>query len=298
MNACVIFNPSARGDKASRLRKFFASLSDQCALKPTFAAGTARELGAEAVREGFETIIAGGGDGTVNEVVNGIASVPGGLVRARLAVLPLGTVNVFAKELRMPGNLHSAWGVIQTGRERSIDVAQADFYGSAGSCRRYFVQMAGAGWDARAVELVNWELKKRIGALAYVAAGLQALRQPLPSLVAECDGAKSAGELVLIGNGSFYGGRWRVFPKADLCDGLLEVSVFPRLNWLGLARGVGGLLGGQLYGLGGVRHLRGRSVRLTSSACVPFEVEGENAGDLPVTFSIEQQKLRVVVPGP
>ena len=94
---CVVFNPTARGDKARRFRKSLEELRERCVLKPTDAAGAARRLAAEAVQEGFSTIVAAGGDGTLNEVLNGIGDVEGGFERTRLGVLPLGTINVFAR---------------------------------------------------------------------------------------------------------------------------------------------------------------------------------------------------------
>ena len=296
LSVCVIFNPTARGEKAATFRRLLNLLSSECTLRPTIGPGSAQSLAAEAVRAGFHTIVAAGGDGTLNEVLNGIAEVEDGFTRARLAVLPLGTVNVFAKELGLPSSLQAAWEVVRAGHERRIDVARADFVTGAGPAHRYFAQMAGAGWDARAVELVDWEWKKKVGAFAYVTAGLKALREPAPRIVVESDGQRTEGELVLIGNGVYYGGRWRVFPKASLCDGLLEASIFPRVNWSGILRGSLGLLMGQLYSAGGVRHLRGQSIHLTSDPPALFHVEGEKAGRLPATFSVEERKLRVVTP--
>jgi diacylglycerol kinase family enzyme len=84
MKTCVVFNPAARGEKARRFRDQLAALSTECALKPTYAPGGGRALAAEAVREGFEIIVAAGGDGTVNEVLNGIGDEPEGFARARL----------------------------------------------------------------------------------------------------------------------------------------------------------------------------------------------------------------------
>ena len=104
MRACIIFNPIARGERAKRLHSELTNLSGQLALRPTTAPGDATLLATEAVRDGFDTLIAAGGDGTVNEVLNGITSAPDGLARARLAVLPLGTVNVFARELGISPN--------------------------------------------------------------------------------------------------------------------------------------------------------------------------------------------------
>ena len=294
MKTCVIFNPAARGEKASRFRDHLGTLSAQCALKPTYAAGAGRALASEAVREGFELIVAAGGDGTVNEVVNGIGDEPAGFTNVCLGVLPLGTVNVFAKELGMPNNFTAAWAILQKGREILIDLPEAEHTVAGQTQRRFFAQMAGAGLDSRAIELVDLEQKKRIGALAYVVAGWKALRSPKPQIVVSAGQESMGGELVLVGNGRFYGGTYRLFPSADLRDGLLEVSVFPKADWGALVRCGWGLLTDKLYTAGGVKHFRTASVHLYSASPVPFHVEGENAGFLPVHFSVRQQKLRVI----
>src|SRR5262245_30714533 len=127
MKTCVIFNPAARGEKAARFRDHLAALSAECILKPTFAVGSGRGLSAEAVWEGCDVLVAAGGDGTVNEALNGIGDVPDGFARARLAVMPLGTVNVFARELRMPLDFRRAWSAIKQAREAVIDLPQVEF---------------------------------------------------------------------------------------------------------------------------------------------------------------------------
>ena len=295
MKTCVIFNPAARGHKANRFREHLSSLSAQCALKPTYAPGAGRVLAAEAVREGFELIVAAGGDGTLNEVLNGIGDVPEGYARACLGVLPLGTINVFARELGMPTGLEAAWDVLQKGRETQIDLPEAEFTGAAGKTeRRGFAQMAGAGLDSRAIDLVDLEQKKRIGGLAYVVAGFKAIRETKAQIVATDGQQTVAGELVLIGNGRFYGGSYELFPGADLRDGLLEVSIFPRAGLGSLVRCGWGLLLKQLYTTGGAKHFRAASVQLYSASEIPFHVEGENAGRLPVRFSIRPKALRVI----
>ena len=297
MKTCVIFNPAARGEKAAKFRDHLAALSAECALKPTFAAGSGRALAAEAVREGFEVVVAAGGDGTVNEVLNGIGDVPDGLSRTRFAVMPLGTINVFARELRMPSDFDRAWAVIKEARETLIDLPEVEFSANGQTQRRYFAQIAGAGWDSKAVELVNWEYKKKIGGLAYVWSGLQALAKPLPQIVVD-DGTRTlSGELVIIGNGQFYGGNWRLFPLADLRDGVLEISVFPKLDLERILRGSWGLFTNRLYQSGAVEHLKSGKFTLTSTAPVPFHVEGENIGHLPATFTINREALKVIVPG-
>jgi diacylglycerol kinase (ATP) len=296
MKICVIFNPVARGDKARHFREQVAGLAQECVLKATTGPGGGRPLAAEAVREGFETIVAAGGDGTLNEVVNGFGDVPGGFAAAKLGLLPLGTVNVFAKELGLPMNLGQAWRVLRAGRTRTIDLCAADFTAAGKPARRYFAQMAGAGLDARAIELVDWEHKKRVGKLAYILAALRALRGPLPQITATAGHETCSGQLVLVGNGRFYGGRFVLFPQADLADGTLEVTVFPRVNWMSVVRVGWNVLTGQSPAAGHALHLRSESVRLSSPGPVPFHVEGDNAGHLPLTCCVERGLLRVLVP--
>ncbi len=296
VRTCVIFNPTAKGDKARRFRRHLHELGAHCELKSTTGPGEARRLAAGAVGEGFEVIVAAGGDGTVNEVLNGIGDAPEGFDRARLGVLPLGTVNVFARELAIPTKLSLAWHTVLQGRETRIDLPHVEFGGQGERQSRYFAQLAGAGLDARAIELVHWPLKKKIGPLAYVLAGLHALLAPPSQMTVVADAEKLTAELILIGNGRFYGGPFRIFPQADMRDGLLELCVFPRVNWLTLARcGPRLLLRGTLP-LSSSKVLRAKTITLADSGKTPLEVDGELIGHLPASFSLERSRLRVIVP--
>ena len=294
----MIFNPAARGNKARHFRRQLDGIGAECALKATAAPGDARRLAAEAVGEGYDLIVAAGGDGTVNEVLNGIGDAPDGFARARLGVLPLGTVNVFAREMKIPLRLGRAWEILRRGREMKIDLPCAEFSDDGRSQRRYFIQLAGAGFDARAIELVDWQHKKKVGPLAYVVAGLKALRETKSQISAREDarptGPKFSGELVLVGNGKFYGGPFEFFPEADLRDGLLDVCVLPRVNWPALLRPVAGLLARRKLPERAVRRFRAPAFELDGEA--GFELDGEWIGSLPVKFSAEREKLRVIAP--
>jgi len=293
---CVIFNPAAKGDKARRFRRHVDAIRTGCTLKLTTGPDAARLLAAEAVREGFDTVVAAGGDGTLNEVLNGIGDVPGGFERVRLGVWPLGTTNVFARELGIPTRLEEAWSVIRRGQETRIDLPSIDHAATGTTRRRYFAQMAGAGLDARAIELLHWPLKKKIGQLAYVVAGINALRRT-QSKITVADGANSVtGELVLLGNGRLYGGRFVIFPRANVRDGKLEVCVFPRTNWITLLWCAPRLLTLGTLPPKAVRSFQAESFTLTSSSLTPLQVDGELIGHLPATFSLQRQGLRVIVP--
>ena len=293
MQTCVIFNPSARGEKAEVLCARAQSLFPNCAWRRTSQAGQARVLAAQAVRGGYQTIIAGGGDGTANEVVNGIGDVPGGLDSTHFGVLPLGTVNVFARELGLPRHLAGAVKMLKEGKTMTIDLGRVEYTAAGSPRQRYFIQLAGAGLDSRSIELVNWELKKKLGPIAYIVAGCKAIREPQPVIVAHTQTPVS-GQTVLIGNGRFYGGSFPVFPAASLQDGLLDVCVLPKVTWPRLMAAAPGLLTGRE--LCSALHFSLRSVTLTSTSRVILQLDGENACELPATLSVRPRALRVIVP--
>jgi diacylglycerol kinase (ATP) len=293
---CVIFNPAARGEKARQFRRQLDAIGAECAFKATTAPGDARRLAAEAVKDGFDLIAAAGGDGTINEVLNGIGDAPDGFTRARLGVLPLGTVNVFARELKIPLRIERAWKVLQHGHEMKIDLPRVEFSESGVLQRRYFCQLAGAGLDARAIELVDWQQKKQVGKFAYVIAGLKALCEKKPEITVRANGQSATGELALVGNGRFYGGSFAILPLADLRDGRLDICMLPRADWWTLLRcGPNLLLRGKLP-VTAVQYLSAEKFELTCESTAAFELDGEWVGKLPVTFAIEREKLRVVVP--
>ncbi|MBT7873543.1 MAG: hypothetical protein HN758_03860, partial [Verrucomicrobia bacterium] len=163
--------------------------------------------------------------------------------------------------------------------------------------RRYFVQLGGAGLDAFAIQEVNLKMKKQLGPIAYVAAGLKVLGKSLPPIQCHtAEGIQAEGKLVLVGNGAYYGGRFRVFPDANLDDGLIHAIVFQdvkcfQLPWRGI-----GLFLNKLHTQSGVTYLKSTSLELKSEGQAYFELEGEVVGQLPANFQMSSKKLQVIVP--
>jgi YegS/Rv2252/BmrU family lipid kinase len=289
----VIFNPAARGEKSQRLRQFLESKAGpNVTLAPTTRAGDATRLATIGVTGKFDAVVAAGGDGTINEVVNGIAAT--GASGATLGVLPLGTANVFARELRIPTNLPRAWSLIENGAARTVDIAVAEF----GQQKRCFVQVAGVGLDARAVRMASWELKKRVGPLSYVWAGLRALqhRASPVELVVDNGTVLASGAAVLIGNGRLYGGPFRLFPEARLDDGLLDVCVFEKVNHFNALRHTLGVLCASHHRWWGVEYFQLASFSCRSASPTALQLDGEDAGDVPVLFRASPSALRVIAP--
>jgi diacylglycerol kinase (ATP) len=296
MSICIIFNPAARGEKANRFRRLLEEMRGDWALKPTGGAGDARRLATEAVVQGFKTVIAAGGDGTLNEVVNGIADAPEGLSQARLGVIPLGTMNVFARELNLPRDLRKLWPILEAGRETSLDLPRAEFQNQGRTESRAFIQLAGAGLDARSVELVNWELKKKAGLIAYVVAVLQATAGPQCQITIDNGTTRETGELVLFGNGKLYGGSFPVFHKGELQDGILDAVVFRKTGWRALPGHLWDFLSRRMFKEGTLAYLKGREFLLTSPARAPLQLDGELAGHLPARITLQHRAIRVVIP--
>jgi diacylglycerol kinase (ATP) len=277
----VILNPAARSERARRtwetIEKFRGAK-----VQLTSAPGDARGLAAWGVEKGFRKVVAAGGDGTINEVVNGLAGSD-----VALGILPVGTMNVFAAELSLPNDLAKAWEIVLAGHIRKIDLARAN--------DQYFVQLAGVGLDAQVVQETSWTAKKNFGPLSYLISAAQIAARTPPQLLIEHDGVHREGSFVLIGNGRYYGAPIKVFHDARIDDGLLDVLIFKNLGYLDIARYLGGIVMGTHTKLDDVDYFQTKKVRVRCEKEVPVEVDGELAGKLPVTFRISSRKLRVIV---
>ena len=297
-NTCFIVNPSAKGDRARSFLQSRQTWSSVGTVLETRGPGDGEELAFQAVRDGFCTIIAAGGDGTVLEVLNGIMKDSGRAKGVRFGVLPLGTVNVFAKELGMPTSLESCRTVFLRSKTKEIDLPCAQFdHADQGECKRFFAQLGGAGLDAFAIQAVNWELKKRLGPFAYVWAGFKAMTQDLPLIQCRTrEGEQATGTMVLIGNGAFYGGKFRIFPQATLTDGCLHALVFQHLQWSRLPGLAVALWLDRLHLRQDVTYLRSTRFEMAGSGEIPFELEGDVVGALPGQVEVSGLKLQVIVP--
>jgi YegS/Rv2252/BmrU family lipid kinase len=249
--------------------------------------GHARDLAAEAVRSGMEMVIAAGGDGTVNEIVQALAG-----QHTALGVLPIGTVNVWAREMGIPLRMAQARELLVSGVRRRVDLGRAGGH--------YFLLMAGIGFDAEVARRVDRGVLARWGLklLDYAAtASYLSVTHPSVRVWMRLDGKRRSTNalMVLIGNTRLYGGAFRFAKKAVADDGLLDVVVvgggawFARLGVLARALARRGSLGPR------VRYERCRTIRLESSVPLPVQVDGEVIGSLPMTFTVAPRALSVIV---
>ncbi len=282
----IILNPAARSERARAMKEKIEALSLRIVVRMTSSAGNARELARHALSENFGAIVAAGGDGTVNEVANGVAGsgIPFG-------ILPVGTMNVFASELGIPqNNLPAAWQVIENGFIRELDLPMAN--------GAHFVQLAGIGLDAEVVRLTTPESKKALGPVSYLLTLAQAAAVRPPAIFVDpVDSHRREGSFVLVGNGRLYGGPFVLFKDARPDDGLLDVLVFKNQSHWDLVRYFQAIAFGNHPDLPDVEYFQTKSMDVHSTAPVPLELDGELADTLPCQFSFSPQKFPVLAPG-
>jgi len=281
----IILNPAARSDRAQRQQARVESLARNCVVCATTHIGEAESMARRGVEEGFEKIVAAGGDGTINEVVNGLAG-----SRATLGLLPIGTMNVFATELGLPvNNLESCWDIVQGQHTRTVDLPKAN--------QKFFVQLAGVGLDAQVVKETSTQLKRNFGPLSYLISAAQiAARQPPRLFIQSEDALIDEGSFVLVGNGRLYGGPFPFFKHAALDDGLFDVIVFKRLGYLEIIKYLQDVVFSSEIRVPEVEYFQTRQLRVESDRTVPVELDGELVGNCPVEFSLQQRFLRVLTP--
>lgn len=299
MRIGLIFNPTAQGDKARRLRKKLEEIRDECVLLPTEGPGHAEDLARQAVEGGVEMLVAAGGDGTVHEVANGMVRHPDGQSRIKLGVLPLGTVNVLARELKVPLEFESAWRVIRRGHSQRIDLPWMEFQIDGKIAKRCFPALAGAGMDARACEQVKWETKKRSGQIAYLLAGLQTLKEDLPTFTVKTpEKTIELADLIMFGNGHMYGGPFDIFPHANLQDGKVDAIVVERVTGWRFPEYTQAVLTGNLPRVEGIHYLQSDQMELIphGGMRVPVQLDGDAMGQLPAKVSVQPLGLQIVLP--
>lgn len=254
-------------------------------LVTTKAPGDATQFARKATAEGVDDVLVSGGDGTINEVLQGMIG-----TNARLGILPTGTGNVLARELKLPLNPRQAAEVIVRGRTRAIYPGCA--INDRGE-RRYFLLMAGIGLDASVIERVHPGLKKRIGKVAFWYSGLSQLAgwQPIPFQI-EIDGQNFEATFAVVGKAANYGGELAVTPRARIDRPDFEVCVIEshsRLRYLRLLSYA--MREGMPANKTGIRFLNGTSVRARGNAAV--QLDGELAGILPMSFEIASNTIDV-----
>lgn len=288
--ACVIFCPAAgKAMSVDTLREHLRPLVEahwEVRVDVSSVPGGATTLADRAVRDGYDLVVAAGGDGTLSEALQPLVG-----TEVTLGVLPLGTGNVWAREVGIPLDLSGAVRVLLEGRVRRVDVGRAG--------QRYFLLMAGIGFDAAVISQLDARSKRRLGRVAYVVAGVAVAFSSLGHRVhLNVDGVRRTYRalLIVIGNSRRYGGDVNVTAEARIDDGLLDVCVFKGTGLPAVAWHIVSVLLGRHVHDPAVDYFRARRLTVIGDSPLPVQVDGDTIGETPMAFTVRTRSLNVLVP--
>jgi diacylglycerol kinase (ATP) len=304
-NALLIHNPNAGGGgnarraKLDEARKILEARGIQADLAETTAPGEATEIAKRAGAAGRQLVIACGGDGTINEVVNGLADSQNGH-RVPLAFLPAGTANVLAKELELSWDIPKAAEQLARGEVRDIALGLATPLEQPDRAR-YFLTVGGAGPDGRITYAVDLELKARMGILAYWLQGVrEVFNYQFRHFRVTSEGEIRDVSLVIVGRTKHYGGPFKITTQADLFEDQFEFVGLTTQSGLKYLSYLPTLWFGDLRKEDGVYFWKSDRLICEPINADPIyaQVDGEPLARLPVEFRIVPRALRLLVPGP
>jgi diacylglycerol kinase (ATP) len=303
-NALVIHNPNAGSGGGARrrvldeARSIFANRGIETELAETRGPGHATEIAARATLEGRSLVIACGGDGTLNEVVNGLAAHHNGH-RVPLALLPGGTANILAKELDIPWDILKAAHKLSNGTVKEIALGLATPLEQPEK-KKYFLSVAGAGPDGMIVYSIDLELKARLGILAYWWQGArEVIRYKFQHFRVVVGENKLNASLAIIGRTKNYGGPFKITTEADLFEDQFEVMALDTQSGFRYLSYLPTLWMGKLRGSEGVYYYKSDTVICEPLDKTPVysQIDGEPLARLPVEFKIIPRALKLLVPG-
>lgn len=287
--ALLIANPVAKRFSEGRIKKAIGLLSAKgiaVDLRMTSFKGEAETLARNLSGYGYSVIIAAGGDGTFNEVINGLA-----LTGVPMALLPMGTTNVLAKELEIEEDTQGAVMRIINGREHTLSLGLINL--QSPPLRRYFCLMAGIGFDGEAVWACNDRLKRPLGKGAYILSGLKTLLRFCPELLTfSIDSRSFIGYSAIIGKASKYGGNFKITPDASLFNKELYIYMMHNKRRLDILRYVLSILLGRHIGLKDTSYLKAIEISIEGRAKV--QIDGDYIGHTPATVRVVPDAIRVV----
>jgi YegS/Rv2252/BmrU family lipid kinase len=288
----IIFNPTSGSRRRGRLHRVIRALEEEAGaavdLRVTEKAGDAEVMAREGARAGhYDVIAAAGGDGTIDEVANGL-----GPDAPPLGVVPLGTANVFAAEIGLARGAGAIARTLLEGERRAIHCGRAN--------GRRFLIMAGAGLDAEVVAALDPNLKRSLGKFSYVIETTRKMfRYRYPVLDVTLDGGEVIRAVTAVASkGRRYGGPYLFAPGADLARPDFEVVLFDKGGpWHVALYGIALVLG-LLPRVPGVRHIAARTVEVTGPTGAPVQGDGDLIARLPLSIAIDPVPLTVLYPPP
>ncbi|MFD1019258.1 diacylglycerol/lipid kinase family protein [Thalassobacillus hwangdonensis] len=290
--AMIIANPSSGKEEAldhiDRIEDVLSEKGYQVTVSQTEKELDATHFCMDACKDEFDMVVSLGGDGTLHETINGMVDQHH---RPRLGIVPLGTVNDFARALNIPLDPEKAIDVLHSDQTTRVDIGKFN--------DRYFVNIVAIGAIAEATYEVSPEQKTRLGPLAYVLEGIKTLASDNSyPLDVEYDGKKWSGEslLFLAALTKSTGGFEKLSPEAKVDDGVLHCYIIKKVNLIKLGPIVTSILRGELKENDAVEYFTAKKVRVSSEEALVTNVDGEEGDRLPVDLEVKQSHLEVIIP--
>jgi YegS/Rv2252/BmrU family lipid kinase len=287
----LIANPAAKGASERRMRRAIELLrSAGCDAEAYYTEkrGDAEALAKNACLEKAGLILACGGDGTINEVINGAA-----YSGTNIGIIPMGTTNVLAKELGIPENVEGAVKQLSNGKAHTVSLGKIFFTHSSSLVTRYFSLMAGIGFDADAVYGFKESIKRHSGKTAYILSGFKTLINYEPEgLEFIVDGKAYSGYSAIIGKAAKYGGHFKATPDADLLKPDLYAYIMHGKKRSDILRYVFGILTGAHLKFKDITYVRAEHIEITGDARI--QTDGDYIGTTPATVTVAKDALRLI----
>ena len=297
--AKVIINPAARGGKTARQWPMISELlkRNDIPFDYAFTEGTGHDinLAKEAVDTGYELIVAVGGDGTVNEVLNGIID-KDGKSKATLGIICTGTGRDCIRSLNIPVDFSKACKVLANRNCINIDLGRAEYISGGRKDQRYYINTAGLGFPASVAERTR-RFKRLGGTIPFLMAFAAVFAAYKAKNIAfDIDGRKKQERylLIAVNNGRYFGGGMKIAPDADPCDGLLDVVTIRDVNKLRLLYNFPRLYKGTHITHPKVNTYKAKLIDVKTSEKLLLQLDGEVVGQAPANFRVIPSALRVV----
>lgn len=299
----VIVNPNAGNGKGKKEWQIISTAlkkrNIEFEFRFTSAKGEAASIASEGVNNGFRKIITAGGDGTLNEVLNGVFT--SGIKdpsEVTLAIIPVGTGNDWGRLFGIPLDHEKAADIISLGKTLIHDVGVIDYHDGPEKKRRYFINIAGIGFESVVVKRTNYQKDRgRSGKLIYLYNLLISLLTYKNTVVRlEIDGKQQTAQIfsVNVGNGKYCGGGMRQTPDAIPTDGLLDVTVIRDISKFEIIRKLKILYDGTILSHPLIDGYKCRNFKASSESLIYAEADGESLGHTPAEFSILPAAIKIV----
>lgn len=304
----LIGNPIAGGGALKKIKNSFSILKEKgfdvhlmLTSQKGDAESFARQISQQSGLKSSLLVIAAGGDGTYNEVANGLAfsNIP-------MAILPLGTTSVLAKELKIPSNIERALNIALNGKTQKIHLGRITSMQGNGqrsevrTLMRYFLLMAGIGFDGEAVLGLNEKMKRYIGKGSYILSGIKTLIKYNPSLITlrwhdTANGAEisNAGYVAIIGKGSCYGGNFKITPDAKLTEPWFYVFLAHKKRRFDLIRYAAGIISRSHLNFKDISYFKASDIEIQGDAHI--QIDGDYFGSLPAKIDVATDALKLVI---